>query len=346
MSIGVVCSLAIVGMASPAVAATEGASCGKPGQTVATKAAVIRCATIGGTRTWVRLPKTPPTAASANAQLAQWRAGILPAWVENARAALTPEATQAAATLVAQAQADVDARAAEEAAIAQKVAALKAELDGLPAQIQTAKEQTAAAEAALAQPKADADAAIAKVNALSSSYSTAMNGRTSVITCTVLVTFGYSAGPCGSTAPYDAVIAQYNAASAEADAAIAKYKSYYDTYKAKYDSYKALFDRQATATNEYNALLPQYQGAQGASGGARQALAAAQQRVAAQASLQAALANFDISTGTTTTALNSKFSGPVTKWSAQWNRVTFAAAKHRVYTQRLQKALAALAALG
>jgi multidrug resistance efflux pump len=306
----------------------------------------MTCVTVAGGRVWLRLPAQPSTLVAANKLRAGWLNQSNPTWLVDAQAAATPERATELAAAQTQAQQDRDAKAAARDAASTTAAALKGELDGLPARIQAAQAELAPAEAALQAPKAEASAANAKVSSLTGSYNSAMNNRSAIISCQVLVMFGFSSGPCGSTAPYDAAIAQYRAAVAEADAAMAKYTSYYTTYKAKYDTYRALFDRRAAATNEYNAALAGVTAAQAGLDSAESVLSAANGRVSGVAVLQEQIARLAASQTAVEVNLSRPIKGTGASWVKSFDRASMVAAKHRVYLAQTMKAYRTLASYG
>ncbi len=277
-------------------------------------------------------------------QLAKWRSALTPAWTADAEALLAPEKLQAVAEAVAPVQADRDAKAAVVAQSNASTAAIKSQIDALPGQISSATAALQKANAAVVQPRADADAARAKTSALRPAYLAASDAQYQILKCQAAAKYNPSLLPCGSTAPYDLLIAQYRSAEVAETLAVATYNAYVRASSQKLADLQALLKQQTDLPGQYDTALAQARNDQTILDDADRALQAATGRVVAQATLRTALNRLSSSTQSTRKALSVRLTG--SSWSGAFQSSALAAAKHRVLAAQAQRAYAQLAALG
>ena len=335
-------------LAGPAQAApAAGGSCPTPWKSVKSgKTTVLQCVPVTSGNAWVKTTPTPKTIGPAMTQFDTWKASL--GLDSLADIAATVEGAQSVQGLLTVAQQGRDAAAQAVADTSAATAAKKAEVDALPAQIQSALATANTANAAVKGPKAEYDSANATVQSLSSAYYSAQRNQTALLAAQLICMFtgtGCSSTSSSASSGYAYTISQYNVAKARADGAYAKYTSYYNDYKAKYDQYKALFDRQPVANAEYADLSAKSQQAAGALPNAEVVLSNAHARVDTLAELTSHFNAFTASQQELDPILMSAGLQTSANWRTAFAQASVAVGRHVVYRNWLTQTWSKYAAM-
>ncbi len=114
------------------------------------------------------------------------------------------------------------------------------QLEVLSSQLSVDNEAATSAKQAVVAPLAKYQKLSSQLNSMTASYDAAVSDGTSAIGCSILVMFGYSAGPCSPQNPLDTfVIANYNSLKSQYDSALTAFQDAQDLASKTIQTYYA-----------------------------------------------------------------------------------------------------------